>query len=139
MAEISDAIDFQLGTAAAPSTEVDYSASVRTANWDRVRDILEANVFGTSSKRYVPGLSDATFTVEFYYSTALEDAMHDLLEYSGVDVDFRIGVNGTVTGQPRYAGQCLISKVSHPLTVGDVKTISCDFQVNSAITRDTYP
>lgn len=138
MAEISDAIDFQLGTAAVPATEVNYSTSVKSANWDRVRDILEANVFGVASKRYVPGLSDATFSVEFYYTVAVEDAMHDLLEYSGIDVDFIIGPNGTVTGQPKYTGQALISKVSHPLTVGEVKTISCDFQVCSTVTRATY-
>lgn len=137
MASVGLSIDFQIGSNGTPTTEVDRSTYVRSVDFKRTMDVPDTTPFGVTARTYAAGLSDATFTVEFFWDTTIDTHMNGLIGYTTA-VEFIYGPDGTTSGRPKYTGTVFLKDLSAPTTVGDVKVFTAEFQATGAITRTTY-
>lgn len=125
----------KLGSAAAPTTMVDYSVHFNSINFPQNRDTAETTGFTRTTKTYIPGLRDATFSAEGRFNTTLDGILAGLLGYMDV-VDFEYCPAGTgVVGTPAYTGELFITAYEVSSDIGDVGAISVEFQVSGDVTR----
>lgn len=125
---------FALGTNAVPGTPTDASALISSIGVAFSRDSGDASTLGVTSKKYVPGLKDATIPLEGPFDTALDLHLWDLFN-SGVLANFRYRPAGDGTGLPEYTGQCFITTYESTSDVGDVGAASCEMQVSGDVAR----
>lgn len=137
MASVALACDFQFGSNGSATTEVDRSSYVRSVDYSRVQDILDATPFAVTARTYVAGLMDNTMSVEFCWDTTLDTHLNALLGYTTA-VEFIYGPDGTTSGRPKFTGTFFLKSLSHPNKIGEVKVITAEFQLTGAVTRTTY-
>lgn len=137
MASVGLNIDWQIGSNGTPTTEVDRSSYVRSADFSRVQDVLDTTPFNVTAKTYAVGLMDNTFSIEYFWDTTIDTHMQALLGYTTA-VEFIYGPDGTTTGRPKFTGTVFLKSLSAPTTIGEVKVFTCEFQCTGAVTRTTY-
>lgn len=128
---------FALGTASSPTTTTDISNKCNTASLPFERDMAEASVFGDNFKRYVPGLNDATVSIEGRLDNDVDKQIFDLLTLDA-EVSFKYAPAGIgTTGTPLYEGQGYISSYEPASDIGEVNVFSAEFQLTGQPTRQT--
>ena len=118
-------------------TPVDLSAYVMGSGVDFGRDIeaLLTTTAGDNSNTYIPGLKDATFSVEFDYNDTLVDHLDSV--YGTASLSFVYGPAGSTGGYNKYSGECMMTSVPITSPIG-LNTVSADFQVTGDVTAGTY-
>ena len=118
-------------------TPVDLSAYVMGSGVDFGRDIeaLLTTTAGDNSNTYIPGLKDATFSVEFDYNDTLVDHLDGV--YGSASLSFVYGPSGSTSGYNKYSGECMMTSVPITSPIG-LNTVSADFQVTGDVTAGTY-
>ena len=118
-------------------TPVDLSAYVMGSGVDFGRDIeaLLTTTAGDNSNTYIPGLKDATFSVEFDYNDTLVDHLDGV--YGTASLSFVYGPAGSTGGYNKYSGECMMTSVPITSPIG-LNTVSADFQVTGDVTAGTY-
>jgi hypothetical protein len=138
MATVALLIDVQFGSNGTPTTEVDRSTYVKTFSFPREQDMLDVTAFGTSGFRsFAVGLQSAKFPFEMFWDTTIDAHLSGLLGYTTL-VEFIYGPDGTTSGRPKYTGTMALASLDSSATVGEIKTISGEFQISGIITRTTY-
>lgn len=118
----------------------DYSDEVKSVELSREFEILDQTTSGSSGAReYVPGLKNATITVN---AATLADytGLHAYLESnagSSVAFEIRPDADAVDTDNPKYTGNCIAQFPGLGLTVGNVHEYSVTLQVTGAVTRAT--
>ena len=117
---------------------VDLSPYVMGSGVDFGRDIeaLLTTTAGDNSNTYIPGLKDATFSVEFDYDDDLVDHLDGV--YGTASLSFVYGPSGTTSGYNYYSGECMLTSVPISSPIG-LNTVSAEFQVTGDVTPGTYP
>ena len=135
MAVHGKALNFTLDNSG--GTPVDLSAYVMGSGVDFGRDIeaLLTTTAGDNSNTYIPGLKDATFSVEFDYSDTLVDHLDGV--YGTASLSFVYGPSGSTGGYNKYSGECMMTSVPITSPIG-LNTVSADFQVTGDVTAGTY-
>lgn len=138
MATIGLNVDFRLGSNGTPSTPVDLSNKVSQVDFNREQDLPEVTAFnGNGARAFAAGLTQGTFSVEFFWDAAVDAQLNGLVGYT-TPVDFQYGPDGSTSTYPKYTGKAFLTSLSNPATVGDVKKFSAEFQITGAVTRATF-
>ena len=119
-------------------TLTDITAYLSKAALERMRDTAETTVFGLSSKTYIAGLLDGTFSGEGKFDPTLDDLLGDDIEGTATKT-LQYDPQGSTTGLPRYSVECLITKYSFDMDIGDAGACSFDLQFTGNVTRSTVP
>jgi len=118
-------------------TPVDLSGYIMGSGVDFGRDIeaLLTTTAGDNSNTYVPGIKNATFSVEFDYSDTLVDHLDGV--YGTASLSFVYGPAGSTSGYNKYTGECMMTSVPIASPIG-LNTVSAEFQVTGDVTATTY-
>ena len=116
---------------------VDLSAYVLGSGVDFGRDIeaLLTTTAGNDSNTYVPGIKNATFSVEFDFSDTLVDHLDGIYGLAGRS--FVYGPSGATGGYNKYSGSCFLTSVPIASPIG-LNTVSAEFQVSGDVAVGTY-
>jgi hypothetical protein len=138
MATVGLNIDFQLGSNGTPTTEVDLSTKVKTADMTRNQDLPDVTAFnGNGARAFAAGLTEGSFDMEFFWDTTIDGHLNGLIGYTTA-VEFIYGPDGTTSTRPKYTGTVFLESLTVPATIGDVKVFQATFKVTGAIVRTTY-
>jgi hypothetical protein len=129
---------FKLGTNGVPQTASDLSIYANSVGITLNRDSSEVSTFGVTSKKYIPGLKDATVPFEGPYDTVSDLHLWDLLN-NGTIVLFEYYPSGSTTGLPKFSGQCFITSYEVSSDIGDANAVSAEFQVTGDVARALVP
>jgi hypothetical protein len=110
----------------------DISNVLNTATLAREVDTAETSALGDDDKSYIPGLRDATISVEGMADITTSGYLDGIL---GVITDWEFFPAGTGAGQVKYSGQGILTSFETGAELGGAVTVSGEFQVTGAITR----
>ena len=137
---LNNNVGVKLATNAAPTTpSIDISSYVSSAVINKVVDELEITSMGDASHRYVAGLENSTFTIDFNNDWAASQVMQTLADAFGKTLSVSvITVKGTAVSaaNPTYQFSILVNNLT-PLGqagVAEIATSSMTFTVNSVVT-----
>ena len=124
----------KFGSAAAPTTQVDYSTYFNSITFPQSRDTAETTTFTKTTKTYIPGLQDGTLSAEGRFNVTIDGILQGLL--SSAEVDFSYAPGGlAVVGTPLYTGKFFLTSYQASTGIGDVGSISAQFQLSGNIAR----
>jgi hypothetical protein len=124
---------FKVGNAGANTlTLVDGGNSV---GLDESIDTAEISAFADGSKRYIAGLQDGTFSVNFTYTNANVALLSAI---KGLTRAFEYGPQGTTTGLEKCTGSCIMTGLSRSDDMGSATNGSASFQVTGGITVGVF-
>lgn len=128
---------FKVGSAATPTTVVDISNTLDDVTFPRPVETGETTTFGNSAKTYVVGLTDGTISISGKFDATVDAQMAGILGFD-TPVSFEYGPEGSTAGRVKYSGSAILTSYETASPVGDVVTISGEFQVTGAVTRGTW-
>jgi len=115
------------------SNEISWSRSIETA---------ETSVFGTSAKTYITGQNDATISLSGMFdatpSTTIEGTIDALIAGTLASATLEFGPEGNGTGKKKYTQEVIVTSYEIGAPVGDVVSLSVEFQRTGATTVSTY-
>lgn len=115
---------------------VDLSSYLTSVSFPMSVDSSETTTFGASAKTYIPGLSDATVSMEGNFDTTA-DAHFAGIKGQSATVTIEYNPAGTTSGLPKYTAEAILTSYEVSSGVGDVITFSAEFQITGAITRSS--
>jgi hypothetical protein len=137
------------------NTIIDISNSLKEINFPRQIDMAETSAFGNSYKTYIQGLADATISVSGQWATGSATDIDDLLSGLIGAANYTnfayapAGFNGTTgtsptftnitasTSKPLFHGHVWLSSYEITGSIGDVVSVSAEFQMATDVTRIT--
>lgn len=120
--------------AAGGTSYTDISSYLNEASPDFEVDTAETTTLGKTSKTYIPGLNDATFSLSGLFDPTV-DALLWSLRRASPNPTFRYRPAGAGTGLPEYTGQVVLTSYSIGTTVDEAATIEAELQASDTITR----
>jgi hypothetical protein len=118
-------------------TLTNISDTLNSVTFPREIETLETTSFGSSTRSYVVGFSDATISIEGSFDATVDAHLAGILGQEA-SVSFEYGPEGTTNGLVKYTGEALMTSYETSAGVGDIVTYSAEFQVTGAITRGTF-
>jgi hypothetical protein len=129
-------IDNSGGTLAVMTTFVD------SVDIDNSVDMGETTTAGAEDKTYVSGQAEHDLSISGKYDeTATTGPNAVLFGLVGLETtsSFEFGPSGSVSGKPKYLGECFLTGYKVAAPVGGVVTFTADFKVTGAVTLTTWP
>lgn len=114
------------------STLRDVSSVVNTASLSRSAETAEVTALGNASKAYIPGLKDATISVEGMADVTTSGYFDGVL---GATTTWEYYPAGTAVGQVKYSGSGILTSLETSAEVGGAVSISGEVQVTGDVTR----
>ena len=115
------------------SNEFSFSQSIETA---------ETTTFGSSAKTYITGLNDATISLSGLFdatsATAIEGTIDALIAGTNASATLVFGPEGSAAGKKKYTQEVIVTSYDISVPVGDVVSLSVEFQRTGATTIGTY-
>lgn len=124
--------EFAIDPLGGTSYTEDMTAFLSEASPEQEIDTAEVTVFGDGTKKYIPGLEDATFSLSGFFTVEADELMNSLKRTL---VSFRYRPAGTGTGKPEYTGKGFLSSYNLESTVDEALTIEGEFQVSGGLQR----
>ena len=118
-------------------TLTNISDTLNSVTFPREIETLETTSFGSSTRSYVVGFSDATISIEGSFDATVDAHLAGILGQEA-SVSFEYGPEGTTAGQVKYTGEAFMTSYETSAGVGDIVTYSAEFQVTGAITRGVF-
>ncbi len=118
-------------------TLTNISDTLNSVTFPREIETLETTSFGSSTRSYVVGFSDATISIEGSFDATVDAHLAGILGQEA-SVSFEYGPEGTASGAVKYTGEAFMTSYETSAGVGDIVTYSAEFQVTGAITRGTF-
>lgn len=125
---------FKIGTNAAPAATQDLSQYGNSVGLTLNRDSSEVTTFALRSKKYIPGLKDATVPFEGPYDDEADQILWDLYE-NGTIVEFEYFPAGEGAGKPVFSGELFVTSYEVSSDVSDANAASGEFQVTGDVAR----
>lgn len=122
--------------AAGGSSYTDVSAYFSDVSLKDAIDTAETTTLGKTSKNYIPGLEDATFSLSGLYDPTVDALVNSCKR---VIVTFRYRPSGAATGKIEYTGSAILTSYKIDTTVSDAASIESEFQVTNGVTRAVQP
>jgi len=116
------------------STLRDISNVVNSSALSRSAETAEVTALGDASKAYIPGLKDATISLEGMADVTTSGYLDGVL---GVATAWEFFPAGDVAGQVKYAGTGILTSLETSAEVGGAVSISGEVQVTGDVTRTT--
>jgi len=114
------------------STLRDISTVLSSVSLSREADTAETSALGTTAKTYIPGLTDATISIEGMADVTTSGYLEGIL---GTSKAFEFYPAGTAVGQVKYSGSAILTSFESAAEIGGAVTVSGEFQVTGAVTR----
>ena len=118
-------------------TLTNISDTLNSVTFPREIETLETTSFGSSTRSYVVGFSDATISIEGSFDATVDAHLAGILGQEA-SVSFEYGPEGTTNGLVKYTGEAFMTSYETSAGVGDIVTYSAEFQVTGAITRGAF-
>ena len=118
----------------AGATLRDISTVLSSVTLSREVDTAETSALGTSAKTYIPGLNDATISIEGMADVTTSGYLEGIL---GTTKAFEFYPAGTAAGQVKYSGNAILTSFESAAEIGGAVTVSGEFQVTGGVTRAT--
>lgn len=135
-----DASYFALDNVAGSVTNL--SPYTDTFDWPQSVQQLDVSAFGTTSKAFIPGLTDGddvTFSgpydvTLFTHLTAVKAA-----QAAGSSTASALwGPGGSVSGQAKVSAECWVKSVNVKSSVGGRSEMAASLQISGAVTNGTW-
>ena len=127
---------FQLGTAGAPGTPTAISGFLNSVSFPLEVETAEITTLGATAKTYLPGLEDATISIEGRFHITVDAHLNGIRRLA--NISFVYGPAGSGVGSPRYSGTCMLTSYEIEGGVDDAASFSAELQVTGAITRGVF-
>lgn len=131
---------FNLDNAA--GTPTNLSSYVDDTGVPQSRAMLEVSVLGTASKAFIAGLAGGDqISVKGPYDVVLAGHLGSCLsaqDAGTASFTFIWGPGGSVSGQAKISGECLIANYAPTGTVGGRAEWTASLQVTGAVTNATW-
>lgn len=115
------------------SNEFSFSQSIETA---------ETTVFGNNAKTYITGLNDATISLSGMFdatsAAVIEGTIAALIDGTNASATLVLGPEGNAAGKKSYSQEVLVTSFDIGVPVGDVVSLSVEFQRTGNTTFSTY-
>ena len=115
----------------------DISDTLNSVSFPREIETLETTSFGSSTRSYVVGFSDATISIEGSFDATVDAHLAGILGQDA-SVSFEYGPEGSTSPNVKYTGEAFMTSYESSAGVGDIVSFSAEFQITGAITRGTY-
>lgn len=130
---------FNHGSVATLSLDgTDVSEYLHEVSLSRDIDTAETSALGTVAKTYVPGLTDATFTVSGMFDPTFVTLVDGFVASQVTSpIAFEFHPAGDGSGKPKYTGNCLMTSMEVGDSVDDMASLDLEFQITGAVTLGT--
>jgi len=106
------------------------------------RGLSETTAFGDQGTRYIPSLSNVTFSIAGHFdstaSTGIATVLNGLRTATAT-ASFEYGPEGSTAGKVKYSGECWMSELAVDSSVSERVPIAATFQVDGVVTVGVYP
>lgn len=116
------------------TTMQDISNVVNSSSLSRSAETAEVTALGNSSKAYIPGLKDATVSLEGMADVTTSGYLDGIL---GTETTWEFYPAGTSAGEVKYSGSGILTSLETSAEVGGAVSISGEVQVTGDVTRTT--
>lgn len=106
----------------------DVSAYFKTASSKSSVDTAEVTAFGNTSKAYIPGVEDGTFSVDGYYDASLTGIDAQMSTILGTSTVWSIIWQGDAIGNRGYGAQTITKGVETGADIGGAVTLKAEAQ-----------
>ena len=124
-------------------TLTDITSISNEISFSRAIDTAETSVFGNAAKTYITGQNDATISLSGLFdattSTTIEGTIDALVAGTIASATLVFGPEGSGSGKKKYSQEVVVSSYDIGIPVGDVVTLSVEFQRTGATTVTTFP
>lgn len=109
------------------------------SGFNRSADVAETTVMGLNSKTYVPGLKDATFSIEGYFD-GTDDLIDEILDAAlGAQKSIEWGPQGSTSGYVKYTFEAICTAYTPgEADLSGAVPFTAEFQVTGDVTRTTW-
>lgn len=119
---------FKLDNAAGVLTDI--STYVTSVGLDMPIDEAETTTLGQNNKTFIQGLKSGTISLECNYDATFDAFLNGIEFLTGTFNYLPAGAAGVV-----YSGECFITSIGMPTSVGDVVKISVALRITGAVGR----
>ena len=120
----------------ADATDVltDISQYLTSVDFPQDVDTADVTTFGSTYRKYLAGLTDATISIEGIFDPAVDQILNAARSKAK---DFEYYPQGSTAGLPKYSGQIICTNYTITSGVDGAVTFTADFQAASEIVRGT--
>lgn len=123
-------------------TLTDLSSISNDISFTRSIDSAATSVFGESAKQYISGQNDATISLTGLFDATsagvIEGTIDALVDGTNVSATLVFGPEGDATGKKKYTQEVIVTSFAIGAPVGDVVSLSVEFQRTGATTAGTF-
>jgi len=123
-------------------TLVDLSSISNEVSLSIAIDTNETSVFGTNAKQYITGLNDATISLTGLFdatsATVIEGTIDALIAGTIASATLVFGPEGSGSGKKKYTQETIVTSYEISAPVGDVVSLTVEFQRTGATTIGTF-
>lgn len=113
------------------------SDSLNSISFPREAEVLETTSFGSSDRTYIVGFKNGTISIEGSFDATYDGYLAGALGQDAT-LSFEYGPEGSTSTYTKYTGECILTSYESTAGVGDVVSVSAEFQITGAVTRGTY-
>ena len=113
------------------------SDALNSISFPREAEVLETTSFGSSDRTYIVGFKNGTISIEGSYDATYDGYLAGVLGQDAT-LSFEYGPEGSTSTYTKYTGECILTSYESTAGIGDVVSISAEFQISGAVTRGTY-
>lgn len=113
------------------------SDSLNSISFPREAEVLETTSFGSSDRTYIVGFKNGTISIEGSFDATYDGYLAGALGQDAT-LSFEYGPEGSTSTYTKYTGECILTSYESTAGVGDVVSVSAEFQISGAVTRGTY-
>lgn len=123
-------------------TLTDLSSISNEVSWSMSIDTAETSVFGVSAKQYITGQNDATISLSGLFDATsagvIEGTIDALIAGTNASATLVFGPEGNGTGKKKYTQEVIVTSYEIGAPVGDVVSLTVEFQRTGATTIGTF-
>lgn len=113
------------------------SDALNSISFPREAEVLETTSFGSSDRTYIVGFKNGTISIEGSFDATYDGYLAGALGQDAT-LSFEYGPEGSTSTYTKYTGECIMTSYESTAGIGDVVSISAEFQITGAVTRGTY-
>ena len=118
----------------------DISRSVKTVNFSRDAELLDATTFQApgGDKEFIVGFKDNKFDIEGNADAVVAGYLNGISGQEAT-VSFQYGPEGIAAANRRYTGECVMVSYRESTTATGLNTFTASFQITGQVTVGVYP
>src|SRR5262249_3290760 len=118
----------------------DISRSVKTVNFSRDAELLDATTFQApgGDKEFIVGFKDNKFDIEGNADAVVATHLNGIAGQEAT-VTFEYGPEGTTAGNRKYTGECVMVSYKESTPAMGLNTFTANFQITGQVTVGVYP